>query len=48
VRPDPFFLKTIPLLIIAALFKSAWFKGFIGKAMVTDYFWIKASPSLRR
>jgi len=24
----------VPLLIVAALFKSAWFKGFIGEAMV--------------
>jgi len=24
----------LPLLIVAALFKSAWFKGFIGEVMV--------------
>jgi len=25
---------TLPLLALAALFKSAWFKGFIGEVMV--------------
>jgi len=37
----------LPLFVLAALFKSPWFKGFIGEVWSTSppgYFWVKISP----